>query len=137
MRIFCVSNTLFNDYDGCDGEVEKAYVELSGIPDLRQYCRSIPADAQMEFTSGFIKSTVPATLRFVKLWGKLGFNQEKLEKATGISEVLESLARELYLVRILRQLSQPPLRFPHVMWRTDKARGLLPLRDSSIMRRWS
>ncbi|KAF3395943.1 hypothetical protein F1880_007066 [Penicillium rolfsii] len=98
MRVFCVSNTLFNDYEGCDGELERAYVELSGIPALRFYCRSIPADAQMECTSFFLKSLVPATLNFVTLWCKLGFDQEKLLRAAGISEVLETLTKELYLM---------------------------------------
>ena len=130
MRVFCASNTLFNDYEGCDGELERAYVELSGIPALRFYCRSIPADAQMECTSFFLKSLVPATLNFVTLWCKLGFDQEKLLRAAGISEVLETLTKELYLVRI-------PSFFYHNRWHTDKDRGLLPRWDLSITRRWS
>jgi hypothetical protein len=103
MRVFCVSNTLFNEYGGCDGELEHAYAELSGIPELRRYCRAILSDAQMDCTSVFVKGTVPASLHSVKLWGKLGFDVEKLQKAAEISGVLESLARELHTVRILRQ----------------------------------
>lgn len=127
MRVFCVSNTLFNEYDGCDGDLEEAYAELSGIPELRRYCRSVLADAQMECASILVKSRVPAALHSVRLWSKVGFDQEKLQKAVEISDVLETLGRELHLVSTLRQYLS--------LTCTDKNRGLLPLRDSSISRR--
>ena len=104
MRVFCVSNTLFNEYGGCDEELEKAYAELSGIPELRSYCRQIPADAQLASISHFIKSTVPTELASVKIWAKLGFDQDKVQKAAGISDVLETLAKSLRVVRIIPKL---------------------------------
>lgn len=67
-QVFCVSNTLYSTYRDDDGEQASAYVALSGIPDLRRYCQSVPADAQMRATESYLGNQVPALLGSITQW---------------------------------------------------------------------
>ncbi|CEJ60465.1 hypothetical protein PMG11_09038 [Penicillium brasilianum] len=95
MKVFCVGN---NDYlTNCNGdsEQEQAYVELSGIPQLRAYCQSIPAEAQMRQLATFFRLNVPSAIASVTLWASGAFDGEQKAKATDISELLGKVEVDL------------------------------------------
>lgn len=98
MKVFCVGN---NDYlTNCNGnsEQEKAYVELSGIPQLRAYCQSIPAEAQMRQLATFFRFKAPSAIASVTLWASGAFDGEQKAKATDICELLEKVEVDLVSV---------------------------------------
>ncbi|KAJ5381359.1 uncharacterized protein N7496_003787 [Penicillium cataractarum] len=95
MTVFCVGN---NDYlANCKGETEqeKAYTELSGIPQLRQYCQCIPAEAQMRHVSNFCQFIVPGAIASMRLWANGAFDRNEMAKARGISEMLKRVEDDL------------------------------------------
>lgn len=100
MTVFCVSNRLFSENRNEESEEQQAYVELSGIPKLRRFCHSIIADVQMSRISRFLTMMVPGTLSSVDLWAGGAFNDEEMEKATGISDALAKAENKLITVRL-------------------------------------
>jgi hypothetical protein len=101
MKVFCVGN---NDYlENCNGDSErqKACVELSGIPQLRHYFQSIPAEAQMRHVAKFIRIAIPAAISSIELWADGAFNVDEQEKASGISDVLKMVQDGLISVSLL------------------------------------
>lgn len=100
MTVICVSNKLFSENCNEEDEEQQAYVELSGIPQLRRFCHSIIADIQMSYVSKFFTMTVPGTLSSVDLWADGAFNDEDLEKAASISDALAKAEKELITVRL-------------------------------------
>ncbi|EPS34439.1 hypothetical protein PDE_09403 [Penicillium oxalicum 114-2] len=93
MKVFCVSNKLFAEYRNGDDEWSEAYVELSGIPELRSYCRSILADAQKSQAAQYLRIDVPAAISSADLWVSGAFDQESKRKASLVKKEL-SLVQE-------------------------------------------
>lgn len=98
MTVFCVSNRLFSENRKEECEEQQAYVELSGIPELRRFCHSLIVDVQMSHFSRFFTMMVPVTLSSVDLWASGAFNDEEMEKATSISNALAKAGNELITV---------------------------------------
>lgn len=98
MTVFCVSNRLFSENRKEEGEEQQAYVELSGIPELRRFCHSLIVEVQMSHFSRFFTMMVPGTLSSVDLWASGAFNDEEMEKATSISNALAKAGNELITV---------------------------------------
>lgn len=93
--MFCVSNTTYEKY------AEKGNNELvqsSGIPQLRQFCHSITAEAQFREASHFLRSTLPSIIHSLELWAnaKLTIHQKAPTVLdVGIYRILTDVIKEV------------------------------------------
>lgn len=99
IRVFCVSNTLYSDHRTQEPDRANAYIQLSGIRDLRRYCQSVPADAQLRATEGFLQTQVPALLGSVSLWAAAGSDTVTHTRAEVLRGVLSDAEQVLQQVR--------------------------------------
>ncbi|KAL4912376.1 hypothetical protein BDW62DRAFT_215060 [Aspergillus aurantiobrunneus] len=95
VRVFCVSSNLYKHYRADDSEQSSEYIQLSGIPELRRYCQSVPADAQLRATSGFLRIRVPALLGSLNQWMLAGSNAVTIDRAATLRRVLDDAQRTL------------------------------------------
>ncbi|CBF75962.1 uncharacterized protein ANIA_10424 [Aspergillus nidulans FGSC A4] len=95
IRVFCVSNTLYSDHRTQEPDRANAYIQLSGIRDLRHYCQSVPADAQLRATEGFLETQVPALLGSVSLWTAAGSDTVTHTRAEVLRGVLSDAEQVL------------------------------------------
>ncbi|KAL4884754.1 hypothetical protein BJY04DRAFT_181964 [Aspergillus karnatakaensis] len=95
VKVFCVSSKLYVEYREGSKEQAREYVELSGIPELRQYCQSVPAEAQMRATSAFLKNKVPALVGSINQWILASSNSVTVERATTLRRVLDEAQTSL------------------------------------------
>jgi hypothetical protein len=65
LDIFCVSNKWYEKY--CP-KGNAQFVEASGIPDLRRFCHTVTADAQLNEAKHFLRSRLSALLNTLDLW---------------------------------------------------------------------
>ncbi|KAH8649442.1 hypothetical protein BGZ60DRAFT_534676 [Tricladium varicosporioides] len=65
LEVFCVSNTTYEKFSR-KGNTE--IVHASGIPELRRFCHTITAGAQLLEAKHFLQSTLPSLLSSVELW---------------------------------------------------------------------
>ncbi|KAL4757106.1 uncharacterized protein BDW70DRAFT_143918 [Aspergillus foveolatus] len=94
-RVFCVSNTLYSDHRTQEPDRANAYIQLSGIRDLRRYCQSVPADAQLRATKEFLQTQVPALLGSVSLWAAAGSDTVTHTRAEVLRGVLSDAEQVL------------------------------------------
>jgi hypothetical protein len=65
LEVFCVSNTTYEKYaKKGNGDM----VSASGIPELRRFCHSVTADAQLLEAKHFLKSKLASLLNSLELW---------------------------------------------------------------------
>ncbi|KAL4906823.1 hypothetical protein BDW74DRAFT_176430 [Aspergillus multicolor] len=95
VRVFCVSSKLYAKHRGVVGEQAAEYIRLSGITGLRQYCQSIPAEAQLRATSTFLRDRMPALLGSLNQWVLAGSNAVTVERASTLRRVLNEAQRTL------------------------------------------
>jgi hypothetical protein len=96
IKIFCVGNEL---YGNPPHRLADEYRNLSGVRELRSYCRSVPAEARMKSALVFIRDQVPALLRSIEQWtltGRDSVTSEKARKLRSVLEQLEGDLREVY-----------------------------------------
>jgi hypothetical protein len=65
LDVFCVSNKWYEKY--CP-KGNAQFVEASGIPDLRRFCHTVTADAQLNEAKHFLRSRLSALLNTLDLW---------------------------------------------------------------------
>ncbi|RGP63207.1 hypothetical protein FSPOR_8789 [Fusarium sporotrichioides] len=65
LDVFCVSNKWYEKY--CP-KGNAQFVEASGIPDLRRFCHTVTADAQLNEAKHFLRSRFSALLNTLDLW---------------------------------------------------------------------
>ncbi|KAL5050864.1 hypothetical protein BDW71DRAFT_107560 [Aspergillus fruticulosus] len=94
-RVFCVSNTLYSDHRAQEPDQADAYLELSGIRDLRRYCQSVPADAQLRATEAFLQIQVPALLGSISVWAAAGSDTVTHTRAEVLRGVLSEAEQVL------------------------------------------
>jgi hypothetical protein len=97
VRIFCVGNEL---YGNPPRRLAEHYRKLSGVRELRSYCRSVPAEARMASASYFIKNQVPGFLRSIHQWTLTGRDSVDSARAGELRRVLEKMEgdlRQVYL----------------------------------------
>ncbi|KAI9042030.1 uncharacterized protein KD926_006154 [Aspergillus affinis] len=94
-RIFCVSNRLYADHRATDAEQASAYLELSGIKELRRYCQSVPADAQLRATESFLQNQLPALLGSLILWASARSDAVTASRAETLRGVLDEASQTL------------------------------------------
>lgn len=100
VKIFYVSSKLYSDHHGDYKERNAEYIRLSGIPELRRYCQSIPAEAQLRATSAFLKNRVPAILGSLNQWVLAASNSVTVERAATLCLVLDNARKILETVHI-------------------------------------
>lgn len=95
LDVFCVSNTMYQKY--CPkGNAES--VMASGIPDLRRFCHSMTADAQLGESKHFLRSKLSALINSLELWTNSHQNtqlEEEVDLAESIYDDLNSVIREV------------------------------------------
>ncbi|KAL2860560.1 hypothetical protein BJX68DRAFT_261492 [Aspergillus pseudodeflectus] len=95
VKVYCVSSKLYSDHRRDSREQTHKYIQLSGIPGLRQYCQSVPAEAQLRATSGFLTNRVPGLLLSLSQWVLAGANPLTVERAATLRRVLDEAQRTL------------------------------------------
>ncbi|KAJ5424831.1 hypothetical protein N7445_010804 [Penicillium cf. griseofulvum] len=88
IQVFCVSNTLYSEYQNSDPIQADRYLELTGIRELRRYCQLVPAEAQMRATTAFLEDEVPAMVGSIRQWALSGTDPVTAEKADQLRRVL-------------------------------------------------
>lgn len=84
LDVFCVSNTMYQKY--CPkGNTES--VMASGIPDLRRFCHSMTADAQLGESKHFLQSKLSTLINSLELWTNSHQNSQ-LEEEADLGEVI-------------------------------------------------
>jgi len=73
-------------------------VELSGIPELRRYCQSIPAAAQFEAVTAYLQHQVPSMIGSIRQWLLQGAEGLTVERAQSLRNALESSKAQLLQV---------------------------------------
>ncbi|CAG9972550.1 unnamed protein product [Clonostachys byssicola] len=95
LRVFCVSNKLYNDKRNEPKDRALPYLKLSGIIDLRKHCISIVAQAQRRVVVQFINDEIPALLSKIQLWVQSGARTADQERRIAIIAALDNIEREL------------------------------------------
>ncbi|KAJ5557173.1 hypothetical protein N7494_001088 [Penicillium frequentans] len=93
--VLCVSNSLYKTY--CSGEqrLADAYIDLSGIRELREYCRLIPAAIQLSMTMAYLNHQIPAHLGSIRQWALAGADFVSANEAPALRAVLSKVAASL------------------------------------------
>ncbi|KAF2496947.1 hypothetical protein BU16DRAFT_616988 [Lophium mytilinum] len=95
LRIFCVSNVEYSEYRNEDVTLGTPHVNLSGIPDLRQYCQLIPAAAQFGAVAAFLEHQVPSLLGSIRQWLLQGSDGLTAERADALRAALDGSRNRL------------------------------------------
>ncbi|KAL4778791.1 hypothetical protein BJX76DRAFT_352331 [Aspergillus varians] len=93
--VFCVSNKLYSDYREEDLDQANAYLELSGIRQIRRHCQSVPADAQLRATELFLQDRVPALLNSLSTWAAAGSDTVTQTRAAVLRGILDEAEQTL------------------------------------------
>ncbi|KAH0592355.1 hypothetical protein MHUMG1_09968 [Metarhizium humberi] len=106
LDVFCVSNKIYEKHV-LKGNSE--FVAASGIPELRRFCHTITADAQLQEATHFLKSSIPSFLTTLEIrLGSLCSGDEKLAR---FQQARNSIHRGLdEMVEASSGNMQPPLR---------------------------
>jgi hypothetical protein len=110
LDVFCVSNKWYEKY--CPkGNTE--FVEASGIPDLRRFCHTVTADAQLNEAKHFLKSRLSALLNTLDLWASsLLQKQDEIEEPdesiqTRVTELIDQVRVWVVLLVLMKHAKEP------------------------------
>jgi hypothetical protein len=92
VKIFCIGNEL---YGNPPHKLADEYRNISGVRELRSYCRSVPAEARLASALFFIENQVPSLLRSIQQWNLTGRDRVTAERARELRMVLEQLEQNL------------------------------------------
>ncbi|VUC28222.1 unnamed protein product [Clonostachys rosea] len=105
IRVFCVSNKIYNNKRNEPKNLSLPHLELSGIIGLRKHCISIVAQAQRRVVVQYINDQIPALLSKIQLWVQSGARTADQERRIATIAALDNIERELR--RNLRSHSRP------------------------------
>lgn len=88
VNIFCVSNRLYSGHRQDIPDRAEAYISLSGIRELRRYCQSVPAEAQLRSVSAFLRHQAPAFLGSLNQWALTGADSVTADRAQSLRQLL-------------------------------------------------
>ena len=77
LEVFCVSNKWYEKY--CP-KGNTRFIEASGVPDVRRFCHTVTADAQLNEAKHFLKSRLSAMLNTLILWADSSLQKQEREK---------------------------------------------------------
>ena len=89
LDVFCVSNKWYEKY--CR-KGNTMFVEASGVPDVRRFCHTVTADAQLNEAKHFLKSRMSAMLNTLNLWADSSLQKQEKEK---LDDSIRTKAKEL------------------------------------------
>jgi hypothetical protein len=91
LEVFCVSNTIYEKFSR-KGNADM--VRASGIPELRQFCHSITAGAQLLEAKHFLQSTLSSLLNSIELWANSSPDRSRVE-GDGLGESIHEALRDV------------------------------------------
>jgi hypothetical protein len=62
MPVFCIDNVYYQEQESPQA------VDLSGIPDLRRYCLSLPGRALFRSADTYLETRLPALINSLEIW---------------------------------------------------------------------
>lgn len=95
LEVFCVSNTAYEKYSR---KGINEMVRASGIPELRRFCHTITADAQLREAKHFLQSTLSSLLSSVEVWASSSPPPAQVEDDQhdmSVQSVLEELTEDV------------------------------------------
>ncbi|KAJ5711184.1 hypothetical protein N7488_005340 [Penicillium malachiteum] len=95
VRVFCISNPLYTKWRASRTHQAEAYVNLSGILELRRYCQLVPAEAQLLATRTFFDHEVKALLLSLRQWVLAGADSVTAERATALRGLIDNVEKAL------------------------------------------
>jgi hypothetical protein len=98
LEVFCVSNTTYEKFSR-KGNVDM--VRASGIPELRRFCHTITAGAQLLEAKHFLQSTLSSLLNSLDLWASAAPANPQVEDSgpdESIYEILEDVEVEVHSI---------------------------------------
>ena len=97
LEVFCVSNTTYEKFSR-KGNTEM--VHASGIPDLRRFCHTITAGAQLLEAKNFLQSRLSSLLNSVELWANTSAHPQVEDNVPdeSIHNVLQEVKAEVLII---------------------------------------
>ncbi|KAJ5086192.1 hypothetical protein N7532_010963 [Penicillium argentinense] len=92
IKVFCIGNEL---YGNPPHRLAEDYRNLSGVRELRSYCRSVPAEGRMDSALVFIEKQVPALLDSIHQWILTGRDSVTPARARELRSALEQVEQRL------------------------------------------
>ncbi|KAL4891702.1 hypothetical protein BDV59DRAFT_181582 [Aspergillus ambiguus] len=115
IAVFCVGNPMYSMLREAPPDEPEGYINLSGIRQLRRYCKSVPAQAQFHATSAFLNNLVPALMTSLRQWALAGVDSVTAEKAATLRRILgnmedvlrrEFISRDAHVSRAQKDLDR-------------------------------
>ncbi|KAF4472847.1 hypothetical protein FALBO_253 [Fusarium albosuccineum] len=103
LDVFCVSNKWYEKY--CP-KGNNEFVEASGIPELRRFCHTLTAEAQLNEAKHFLKSKLSTVLNSLDLWASSLLNKQDDSEMLNDSVYNELNAVEDGLNRLIKNFLQ-------------------------------
>ncbi|RYO92978.1 hypothetical protein DL762_001340 [Monosporascus cannonballus] len=94
LDVFCVSNTTYEKYSE---KGDEELVRASGIPQLRQFCHSITAEAQFREALDRLQARLPTLINSLELWANTNltaYEQESLILDVCVYRILTDVDKE-------------------------------------------
>jgi hypothetical protein len=88
LEVFCVSNTWYETFSE-EGDTDM--VRASGIPELRRFCHTITADAQLLEAKHFIRSKLACLLNSAEIWALRQSHSAESPDGTRYDSIYETL----------------------------------------------
>jgi hypothetical protein len=98
LEVFCVSNTTYEKYSK-KGNADM--VRASGIPELRRFCHTITAGAQLLEAKHFLQSSLSSLLNSIELWASSSPARPQVEESgpdESIYEILEDVEAKVHSI---------------------------------------
>ncbi|KAH0543399.1 hypothetical protein FGG08_002257 [Glutinoglossum americanum] len=91
LRVFCIGNRDYKKFTSPRGRRNFVFIDATGVPGLRRFCRSVPAKAQFEAGLQFLETQIPALLHSVDLWVSMEPEADAKVKPGDVDDDLEYL----------------------------------------------
>jgi hypothetical protein len=99
LRVFCVSNKVYEDYREKAANIALPYLDFSGILELRRYCIGVVAQSRLQAIQSFIKDKIPALIGSVELWVEAGAGDASAEDKQQVLDAVSTMQQRLEKVR--------------------------------------
>lgn len=106
LRIFCVSNPVYEDHREEPIKVALPYLKSSGIIELRRYCIGIVGQNRLQAIRTFIKDDIPALIGSIELWAEAGSGNASAESKQRILDTVAAIQLSFDQVRSSHFLSK-------------------------------
>jgi hypothetical protein len=95
LRTFCISNVLYWGHREEPASTALPFLQLSGIPEVRQHCIGIVAESHLRATLEYIRNEIPAFLGSVQLWIQAGSGNANAERKQQIIDTVSAVESRL------------------------------------------